>query len=167
MYFPANYILKIYLEENMKTIGSGFTVLLMQLFPTGWIARVVSGGGMYGSVFKGISPIWYHMFSLTLSLLVAGAIVWMFLKKVKLRSRLPADVPGLRWLMVGVVLVVLYLLPRLLVSTIQGGGPSFVVTQFSPFLLLPAKLALIVGAVTVLLAASPASPDKAVESGTV
>lgn len=148
----------------MKTIGIGFTVLLMQLFPTGWAARVVSGGGMYGSVFRAIPPIWYHLFSLALSLVVAGTIVWVFLKQTQLYSRLPTNVPGSGWLVAGVVLVVLYLLPRLFASTIQGGGPSFVVTQFSPFLLLPAKLALIVGAVKVLLAASPDSSNEALKT---
>ena len=141
----------------MKTIRVGFTVLTMQLFPNGWFAKLVTIGGMYNSIFIGISPIWYHIFSIIINLFIAGIIVWVFLSKTQLTSRLPENIPGKNWLIAGIALVVFFLDPRLIASIIQGSGPSFVLMRYAPYFLLAAKVFLIVGAVKVLLSASPTS----------
>ncbi len=150
----------------MKIIGIGFSVLVIQLFPTDWIVELITGGGMYGSVFGGISPFWYLLFSLIIRLAMAGMVVWLFFSKTRLSSRLPADIPGKKSLIVGTVLVLLFFVLLLLASTIRGGGATYTVAQFAPLFLVVAKILLVVGAVRVLLAASPVSPRPMPLNGT-
>ena len=138
----------------MKIIGIGLVVLVMQLFPTGWVTTILTGG-MYGPIFKGISPIWYNISSFIISLLIASLIIWVFLRKTQLFSRLPEKVPGKMWFISGIILVVIFIAILLFASTIQGGGPAFAVMQLAPYFLLPSKVLLIVGAVKVFLSASP------------
>jgi hypothetical protein len=46
---------------------------------------------------------------------------------------------------IGNGLLILYLIPRIFASSIQGGGPSYVVAMFSPFFVLPAQLLFLIG----------------------
>lgn len=47
------------------------------------------------------------------------------------------------------ILFIIYILVRTAASTIQGGGASFVVASYSPFIILPAILALLIGLISI------------------
>jgi hypothetical protein len=46
---------------------------------------------------------------------------------------------------VGNSLLIIYLIPRIFASSIEGGGPSFVVAMFSPYFVIPAKFLFLIG----------------------
>jgi hypothetical protein len=56
-----------------------------------------------------------------------------------------------------VVLTALYLGARVLGSTVEGGGGSYVVASFAPYVVWPARVLLAVGVVRLLLAAAPSN----------
>lgn len=56
----------------------------------------------------------------------------------------------------GNALLIVYLVPRIFASSIEGGGASFVVAMFSPFFVLPAQLLFIAGFVWLAARSIPA-----------
>ena len=146
-----------YLETSKGTemfiIGLGFTALLAQIVPIAWLPTLLMGG-MHESIFN-YSPLLYRLLSLAVVWTFYGVIVWFSLKKARLSSRLPANPPGKGWMVLGVILLVVYLVLRFYASTIQGGGPSMIVGLYAPYFLVPSRILLVVGAVEILLAASP------------
>jgi len=137
----------------------GFTFLIAACFPIGGQIAQYVAGGMYGSVFKGYPPIYFHLMMLAATYAPAAVVTAWFFSSARLRERVPTPVPGEYLMLFGVVLSFVYIATRLFTSTIQGGGPSFVVIQFAPLLLWPARIVLAVGAVKLLLAARPAAPN--------
>ena len=131
----------------------GFTFLIAALFPFGPQLAQFAGVGMYGGVFKGSPPIAFHLFTLLITYLPAALVTAWFFGGAKLKARLPSPVPGASLMLFGVALTLLFILARLLASIVPGGGPGFVVAQFGPLALWPARILLAVGAVKLLLAA--------------
>lgn len=139
----------------MPIITLGITVLLAKLFPFGSQLLGMLLGGMYGSFFGKASPAWFHAAMLLANYIPAAVIAIIFVRKTQLRNRLPKEIPGKTLILVGLILIVLYLVPRLFASTIQGGGPAFVVSMFGPLFIIPADILIVVGVVKALLAALP------------
>lgn len=139
----------------MSTIFLGFTFLLAAIFPVGGYIAQIATGGMYGPIFGKFPPIFFHLFTLILSYVPMAVVSWIVLRKTNLATRLPDPPPGKGLLLAGVLLILVYLAFHLFASTIQGGGPSFVVASFAPYVIIPANICLVLGAAKVLLAASP------------
>jgi hypothetical protein len=116
-------------------------------------------GGMYGSVFGKSSPALFHLVVLLANYLPAAVVAILFVRTSQLKSRrLPSEIPGKSLILWGLFLLVIYLVPRLFASTIQGGGPAFAVAMFGPLFIIPAEILIAVGVVKVLLAALPRLP---------
>jgi hypothetical protein len=79
----------------------------------------------------------------------------LFFKYSRLGSRLHGSVPAQGAMLIGVIITSIYLIALVMASTVEGGGGSFTILQFSPYIIWPARALLIYGAVTVLLAANP------------
>jgi hypothetical protein len=141
----------------MFIVFLGLVMLLAILLPFGGVLIQLTTGGMYGSFFREFPPIVYHIASFTMVYLPIMLVVGVFMAKTNLRDRLPDPTPGKTWLLLGIIFSLLPIASILFASTIQGGGASFVVAQFVPYVMLVAKTLLIVGAVKVLLAAEPVS----------
>lgn len=139
----------------MMRVFFGFTFLIAAFFPIGGQIAQYLTGGMYGQVFKDLPPVYFHLLVLAASYVPAALITAWFFSAARLRERLPTPIPGAGFLFIGVLLSCIYIAARLYTSIIQGGGPSFVVIQFAPFLLWPARIVLVIGAVQMLLEARP------------
>lgn len=139
----------------MTIVVLGITVLLAKLFPFGSQLMTMALGGMYGPVFSKASPAWFHVAALIANYIPAAVAATLFVRMAKLKSRLPKAVPGKTPILIGLFLIVLYLVPRIYASTIQGGGPAYVASMFGPFFIIPADILIVVGVVKVLLAALP------------
>ena len=139
----------------MPIITLGITVLLAKLFPFGSQLLGMLLGGMYGSFFGKASPAWFHAAMLFANYIPAAVVAIIFVRRTQLKGRLPKDIPGKTPILIGLVLIVLYLVPRLFASTIQGGGPAYVASMFGPFFIIPADIFIVVGVVKALLAALP------------
>lgn len=139
----------------MNVAFLGFTFLIAAFFPVGGEIAQLLLRGIFGGVLKGTPPIFLHLLLLVLTYLPAALVTSWFFRTSKLLSRVPSTVPGAGFFIVGIVLTVVYLAARLLASTVEGGGGSFVVMQFGPFMLWPARALLAIGAVKLLLAATP------------
>ena len=139
----------------MTIIFLGFTFLLAAIFPIGGLIAQIATGGMYGPIFGKFPPIFFHLLTLLLSYVPMAIVSWIVLRKTNLSARLPDPPPGRGLLLTGVLLIFIYLAIRLFASTIQGGGPSFVVSSFAPYVIIPANICLVIGVAKILLAASP------------
>lgn len=139
----------------MPVITLGITVLLAKLFPFGAQLLGMLLGGMYGPFFGKASPAWFHAAMLLANYIPAAVVAIVFVRKAELSSRLPKDIPGKTPVLIGLVLIVLYLVPRLFASTIQGGGPAFVASMFGPFFIIPADILIVIGVTKALLSALP------------
>jgi hypothetical protein len=148
----------------MLIITLGITVLLARLFPFGSQLLQMSLGGMYSPFFGKVSPIWFHVAMLSANYVLAIVVAIIFVRKAQLRSRLPKEIPGKTPTVVGLILIVLYLIPRLFASTIEGGGAAFVVSSFGPFFLIPANILIVIGVTKALLAALPQLPNHSIGS---
>ncbi|MBG9387543.1 hypothetical protein [Caenimonas aquaedulcis] len=87
--------------------------------------------------------------------LPAALVAWWFLSVSRLKSRLPIPYPGGRLILAGVALTFVHLGARVLASTVEGGGASYVVAVISPFVIFPARVILVTGIVNLMLAAVP------------
>lgn len=139
----------------MVIIILGLMVLLAALFPFGGPIVMNLLGGMYGPTFGRGSPAIYHLVMLLANNLPAALVAIGFVRFSGLSTRLPPAVPGKVQILIGLVLTVLFLVPRLLASMIEGGGAAMAVGMFAPYFLIPAKILIVIGVTRVLLAAGP------------
>lgn len=139
----------------MPIITLGITVLLAKLFPFGSQLLGMLLGGMYGAFFAKGSPAWFHAAMLLANYIPAAVVAVIFVRQAQLKSRLPKEIPGKNPILIGLILIVLYLVPRLFASTIPGGGPAYAVSMFGPFFIIPADILIVVGVAKALLAALP------------
>ena len=76
---------------------------------------------------------------------VVAVLVYIALRLAKAERWLKFRPAITAVLAIGNALLILYLVPRILASTVEGGGASFVVATFSPFFVLPARALFLVG----------------------
>ncbi len=79
----------------------------------------------------------------------------LFFKYSQLEDRLENNIPAQNIILFGIVIYSIYLAAYIVATTVEGGGGAYTVLQFAPFIIWPAKVALIYGVVTVLLTANP------------
>jgi hypothetical protein len=139
----------------MVIVVIGLTLLIAALFPFGGMLVQAMFGGMYGSLFGRGSPATYNLVTLLATYLPAALVAIGFVRFTRLVSRLPRPIPGTAAIVAGLALTVLFLLPRLYASTVEGGGAAMVVGLFGPYFLIPARILLSVGIAQVLLSAAP------------
>jgi hypothetical protein len=132
----------------------GFTFLIAALFPVGPQFIQFALGG-YLLLLKGAPAIVVKLLTLVLTFFPAAIVTAWFFRRFELRARVSDEVPGKRLMSIGVVLTCAYVAAFYFASTIPGGGPAYVVGQFSPFVLWPARAFLAVGVVKFLLAVRP------------
>lgn len=142
-------------KDSIVVFVLGLTVVLAKLFPLGSQAIGLSLGGMYGSFFGKGSPVAYHLIMLGANYLPALVVAMFFVRMSHLRERLPLKIPGRTPIFIGLVLIAVYLAPRLFASIVPGGGAAFTVSMFAPFLLIPADILIVVGVFKGLLATLP------------
>ncbi|HQV14802.1 MAG TPA: hypothetical protein PK620_07780 [Denitromonas sp.] len=133
----------------------GFSVLLAKLFPVGGQLLIMLLGGMYGPVFGKLPPALFHAFVLLANYVPAVIVATIFVNKAQLSERLPKEMPGSSTLLYGLALLVIYHGLRIFASTVPGGGAPFVVSIYSPFLIIPSNILVVIGVTKVLLAALP------------
>jgi hypothetical protein len=139
----------------MVILTLGITVILAKLFPFGGQLVGFLLGGMYGPVFGKISPALFHIVILLANYIPAAIVAAIFVSKSQLKLRLPESIPGKTQVLIGLILIVAYLVPRLFASTIPGGGPAFVASMFGPYFIIPADILIVVGVVRALLELQP------------
>jgi len=139
----------------MVIVTLGIMVLLAKLFPFGGQLVNMLLGGMYGPVFGRGSPVIFHLVMLLANYVPALVVAIVFVRASELKSRLPQPIPGRGVILAGLVLLMIYLVPRLFASTVEGGGPAFVASMFGPFFIIPADILIAVGVTRLLLAAAP------------
>jgi hypothetical protein len=139
----------------MVVVTLGITVILAKLFPFGGQLVGMLMGGMYGPVFGKGSPAVFHLAILLANYIPALLVAVVFVRVSQLKTRLPEAIPGKMLILSGLVLLIVYLVPRLFASTIQGGGPAYVASMLGPFFIIPADILIAIGVARVLLAAAP------------
>ena len=142
-------------KDSIVVFVLGLTVVFAKLFPVGSQVIGLSLGGMYGSFFGKGTPVAYHLIMLGANYLPALIVATFVVRIANLRERLPLKIPGRTPIVIGLVLVALYLAPRLFASTVPGGGAAFAVSMFAPFFLIPADILIVVGVFKGLLATLP------------
>jgi hypothetical protein len=139
-------------EKQLIVPFLGFTFLLAAFFPLAPQLLQLAGISLFASVFKS-SPAAFHLLTLVITYAPAALVTAWFFSSANLKNRLPSPVPGTTVMLAGVALTLVFVVARLLASTIPGGGPSFLVGQLGPLVVWPARILLVIGAVRLLLAA--------------
>lgn len=139
----------------MAILVIGITILLAYLFPFGSQLIVALFGGMYGRGFGGWSPVIFHIVILVANYIPAAIVAVIFVRSSELSRRIGDRSAGRISIVIGLILTLLYLVPRLFASSIPGGGAAFVVGMYAPFFLIPAKILIVYGITKQLLAADP------------
>lgn len=139
----------------MMKIFLGFTFLLSACIPFGartffWILNHTSQ-----EFVDNFSYLQINFASLLCTYIVSGIIIAVFFKFSHLKDRISSPPPAKNIMLAGVTLTIVYLSISFAAATIEGGGGLYTVAQFSPFLVFPARLLLVIGAVKVLLCANP------------
>lgn len=134
----------------------GIAFLLAAIFPVGDALAPLLLAPFRNSL-KGTPPVFLHLLVLAMTYVPAGLVAAWSLRASQLAKRLPTPIPGSTLLFVGVLLTLVYLIARLLASTVEGGGGSYVVMSFAPYFVWPARVALVVGVCKLLLAAVPSN----------
>lgn len=129
----------------------GFTFLVAALLPVGgYLAEI-----LYGEIPGVLPSVLYPLFSLAMVYLPAAAATAWFFRSTQLASRVPLQTPGSTMLLIGSMLTIIYLVLHLFAPTIEIGGVISLIDRRSLFILFPARALLAVGAVKLLLSASP------------
>ncbi|MFZ6656939.1 hypothetical protein [Undibacterium sp. TJN19] len=122
-----------------------FMFLLADFLPIGtYLMRLIPG-------FHSMPPGVYAVLTLLFRYAPAALITAWFFKTEKLQQRVPAPIPGVKFLFAGVMITLAVIAISMLASTIEGGGGSYVVSTFAFYILLPARLLMLVGAVKFLM----------------
>lgn len=138
----------------MRVVFLGVVFLLAALFPVGeFFARWLLAP--FHNSLKGTTPVLLHLLLLAVGFVPAALIAGWFFRASKLAERVPTPTPGRSLVLLGVILMAIYLLARLLASTVEGGGGSYVVMNLAPFIVWPSRILLAVGFCKVLLSANP------------
>jgi hypothetical protein len=132
---------------DVVLISVGLALLITTVFPIG--ARILqsTSGGMYGSIFKSFSPALYFLLSYMSNIVPFSIIVWLLLRYFKILERVHYKYRSTTLFAISTALILIYSLVRALAATVPGGGAGFVVASFSPFVLLPALVLLIIASV--------------------
>lgn len=140
----------------MRIAFLGIVFLLAALFPVGDLLAPLLLAPFRSSL-KALPQVFVHLVILAITFAPAAVITAWFLRASQLAKRVPNPAPGNGLVLAGVVLMLVYFLARLLASTVEGGGGSYVVMSFAPFVLWPARIMLVVGIFKLLLAAVPSN----------
>ena len=101
--------------------------------------------------FHSMPPGVYALLSLFFRYAPAALITAWFFKSEKLQQRVVAPIPGVKFLFAGVMITLAYIAISMLASTIEGGGGSYVIRTFAFYILLPARLLMLIGTVKFLM----------------
>lgn len=110
---------------------------------------------LVGPALRSAPPPLHLLLTLANLFVPAYVVAALFSRASTLRSRLPNELPGQTMIVLGLVMTAAVLAAHVIASMIRGGGYGIVVSQFAPFINIPAKALILVGVVKVLLAALP------------
>jgi hypothetical protein len=95
-------------------------------------------------VLQSIPPYKAHILTSLANYWVVALLVYLVLRFAKAEHWLKLRPAINAALAIGNALLVLYLVPRIIASSVEGGGASFLVATFSPFFVLPAGVLFLV-----------------------
>ena len=121
-------------------------MLVATFFPIGARVLQATTGGMYGPLFKPLSPASFILLSYVSNYVPLAVLAWLLLRHFKVMEHVPYKYRGGKLFGFGVALILCYSAARVLAATVPGGGAGYAVASLSPFIVLPA-LALLVIAV--------------------
>ncbi len=112
-------------------------------------------GGMYGPVFKNFSPAIYRIATLFITYTVVAFIIYIIFKKLDVMNRINTKYASTTLFAIGNIILSIYIVIRIYTSTIQGGGPSMVISMYGIYPVTIAKILLSIAIVRTLLSAEP------------
>lgn len=112
-------------------------------------------GGMYSPFFRSFSPAIYHLVILFVSYLIAGIVVYLFIKKIELFDRLASHYASTQLFIIGNTVIILYLVVRVFASTVPGGGVPMAISLLGAYPVAIAKLILFVAIARVFIGTEP------------
>lgn len=122
-------------------------MLVATFFPIGARVLQATTGGMYGPIFKPLSPALFILLSYIANYLPLAALAWLLLRHFKVMDRVPYKYRGAKLFGFGVALILFYSGARVLAATIPGGGAGFAVASLSPIIVVPALVLLVIAVV--------------------
>ncbi len=128
------------------SLGAAFG--LSSVFSTG--ARLMEVLGAR-ALMRLLQPYQQHLLSAFLSFWIPALLIYIVLRSTRADERLRCGALGQSTILAANLLLAIYVAARIFASTIEGGGPSFLVAQMSRFVLVPAWILLSIGFVALLV----------------
>jgi len=125
-------------------------ILATSLLPIGAIFSHFAKG-MYGPIFKGISPAIYLIANIATSYTFAAILVLIIFKKTNLFDRIKRNFLSPVLFCIGNTIFILYLAIRVFASSIEGGGTSMAVSVLGQYPLSIAKACLGIAFIRLLI----------------
>jgi hypothetical protein len=133
----------------MSTAFLALTLLCAHLFSIGpYVADLLDRAVRQHYAFEGSSPLVLQAVWLFWVYAPAAIAVALFFHYARLKQRVSLPPAGQGWMLAGVVLTLFYAAIRLL-AWLFGPLPSYLVVEYSSFVLWPARICLVLGVVTV------------------
>lgn len=103
------------------------------------------------SILADVPPFKGHFLNVCINYWAPAVLIYLLLRLTHLQSYLRFGT-FVNWLFsIANFLMILYIAARILASTVQGGGASFVVMSLSSIIVLPARIMLVLGAILVVV----------------
>ncbi len=148
---PTSNVINNY---NRFQVGLGLMIVIALIIPTNLVIHKLIGG-MYGSVFKGQSPAFFHLINVLIDFGIGAGLAWIAIIKLNIWNRLEPNYASPTLFSIGTSIIILFLVIRIFASTIQGGGPAYAVSIIGAYPLMLAKLLLYIAVFRVMLGIKP------------
>ena len=132
---------------NLAFAALGIALLVATFFPLGAQVLQATTGGMYGPLFKPLSPALFILLSYASNYLPLAVLAWLLLRYFNVMERVPKKYRGGKLFGFGVTLILFYSAARVLAATVPGGGAGYAVASLSPFILFPALTLLVIAVI--------------------
>lgn len=141
----------------MKSILWGFSFSLIFLFPISELIKRLLHPAIQKTALHGYPNVTYVLLFIA-SVLLCAIIVKIFFYKCNLNAKLKEPVPGHLFFKTGFAVCFLFIVLKLM----PRGDVSWAIRSIMPYMLFPAKVCFIIGAIKALLAVEPISSEKLV-----
>lgn len=127
---------------GLANLSLGASFALSALFSPG--AKLLGYLGLT-SVLRILPHYQQHIVLALISYWIPAVVLYVIVRAIRLDRWLRPNIAVHLTVFLANVLLILYIAARILASTVQGGGASFVVVSYSRFVILPAEVLLAIG----------------------
>lgn len=134
-------------ELSLLNLSLGISFLLSSVFPIGKLFLSITG---FSTALSALANHEAYVIASIAKYWVPTILLYIGFRVTRIDIRIKPSATTSTLVLIGNILCMLYLSVRIFASTIEGGGPSFLVASFSIFIIGPAILLYVIGFINLL-----------------